>query len=118
MPHVIIEYSANVCPRTEFVEITQIAHKIMIQSGLFAAADIKTRSYVTKDFLVGEKGNQGSFVHVTVYLLEGRTTMQKQNLSEALRDALQLALKNVDQLSIDIREMAKDTYRKYACSSI
>lgn len=118
MPHVIIEYSANVRHMAEFAEITQIAHKIMIQSGLFSAADIKTRSYVTENFLVGEKGNEGSFVHVTVYLLEGRTTLQKQNLSEALRDAVQLPLKNVDQLSIDIRELAKDTYRKYVSTSI
>lgn len=113
MPHVIIEYSANVCPAGQFAEITKIAHKTMVESGLFSATDIKTRSYVAEDFLVGEKGSQGSFVHVTVYLLEGRTTLQKQNLSEALRDALQLPLKNVNQLSVDVRELVKDTYRKY-----
>lgn len=116
MPHLIIEYSANVRPAAEFAEITQIAHNIMIQSGLFSVPDIKTRSYVVDDYLIGEKGSQGSFVHVTVYLLEGRTTLQKQSLSEALRDALKVPLKNVDQLSIDIQEMTKDTYRKYVSS--
>jgi 5-carboxymethyl-2-hydroxymuconate isomerase len=48
-----------------------------------------------------------------VYILEGRSNLQKQNLSDALSDALQIPLEKVDQLSIDIRELAKDTYRKY-----
>jgi len=112
MPHVIIEYSANACPPALGAEMTRIAHNVMMQSGLFSAADIKSRSYAASDFLVGEKGREGSFVHVTVYLLEGRSLLQKQHLSEALRDAMQAYVKNIDQLSIDIRELAKDTYRK------
>jgi 5-carboxymethyl-2-hydroxymuconate isomerase len=113
MPHVIIEYSANICPARQFAEITKAAHDVMIQSGLFSVADIKTRSYVTEDFFVGEKGNQGRFVHVIIYLLEGRSLVQKQALSEAMRDSLASHLKDVDQLSVDIRELSKDTYRKH-----
>ena len=113
MPHVILEYSTNVASVARSAQITKIVHNIMSQCGLFSSADIKTRSHIVEDFLVGEKGREGSFVHVTVYLLEGRTILQKQNLSEALLDALRVPLKNVDQLSIDIRELAKDTYRKY-----
>lgn len=112
MPHLIIEYSNNISSKDTFQEITQAAHEAMIQSGLFSPADIKTRSYMAEDFLVGEKGRQGSFVHARIYLLEGRTTREKQNLSEQLRDTLRLHLKNVDQLSVDIRELKKDTYRK------
>lgn len=113
MPHVIIECSENIRFLVKPADITQIAHTTMIQSGLFNTADIKSRSHVAEDYLVGEKGNHGSFVHVTVYLLEGRSLLQKQNLSEALCAALQVPLKKVDQLSIDIRELTKDTYRKY-----
>ncbi|WHA05051.1 5-carboxymethyl-2-hydroxymuconate Delta-isomerase [Candidatus Bandiella numerosa] len=113
MPHIIIEYSDNVSSLVNPTKITHLAHNIMMQSGLFNAADIKSRSYVSEDYLVGEKGNKGFFVHVTVYILEGRSTLQKQNLSDALSDALQIPLEKVDQLSIDIRELAKDTYRKY-----
>jgi 5-carboxymethyl-2-hydroxymuconate isomerase len=116
MPHVIIEYSSNVCPSEQFSAITKSAHDVMVKSGLFSAADIKTRSYVTDDFLVGEKGQQGSFVHVTIYLLEGRTMLQKQTLSEALHNALRMRLLGVDQISVDIRELEKDTYRKSTCS--
>lgn len=115
MPHLIIEYSSNVRELAEPAEILRLGHNIMTESGLFSVPDIKSRAYEAADFLVGEKGAQGTFVHVRVYLLEGRSTEQKQTLSEALRDALKLPLEQIDQLSIDIRDMTKDTYRKYVC---
>jgi 5-carboxymethyl-2-hydroxymuconate isomerase len=113
MPHVIIEYSENVPALANPAELTQIAHSTMMESGLFNAADVKSRATAAEHYLVGEKGTDGSFVHVTVYLLEGRNLLQKQRLSEALRDALQLPLQKVSQLSVDIRELQKDVYRKY-----
>jgi 5-carboxymethyl-2-hydroxymuconate isomerase len=113
MPHLIIEYSGNVRSMASPAELTRIGHKTMIDSGLFSIPDIKSRAYEAADYLVGEKGSGGSFVHVRVYLLEGRSTQQKQNLSEALRTALKVPLEKIDQLSIDIRELAKETYRKY-----
>jgi 5-carboxymethyl-2-hydroxymuconate isomerase len=83
----------------------------MMASGLFAVpADIKTRAYPTQDFLVG--GEQAALAHVTISLLEGRTIAQKQALTDLVRDALQQLLPTVEQLSVDIRDMTKDTYRK------
>ncbi|RTK92874.1 MAG: 5-carboxymethyl-2-hydroxymuconate Delta-isomerase [Rickettsiales bacterium] len=116
MPHAVIEYTTNVNYPTEFAKITQIVHNVMIQSKLFSVKDIKTRSHKIDDFLLGEKGRQGSFVHVTIYLLEGRTILQKQTLSETLLEALQAPLINVDQLTINIQEIVKDTYRKHVRS--
>lgn len=115
MPHLIIEYSSNVHSLAKPAEILRIGHKIMTESGLFSVPDIKSRIYEAHDFLVGEKGDTGTFVHVRVYLLEGRSSEKKQALSEALRDALKLPLEKIDQLSIDIRDITKDTYRKYVC---
>lgn len=116
MPHVIIEYSANICPAEQFAEITKAAHNVMIRSGLFSTADIKTRSYAAGDFLVGEKGKEGRFIHVIIYLLEGRALQQKQALSESMRDTIKSHVKDIDQLSVDVRELAKEIYRKYVNS--
>jgi 5-carboxymethyl-2-hydroxymuconate isomerase len=112
MPHAIIEYSANLRDVLRSAEVCAVVHNVLIQSGLFTTNDIKTRSYVAEDFLVGEKGSAGSFVHVRVYLFEGRTILQKQTLSESLRDALGAHLPTVDQISVDLREIVRDTYRK------
>lgn len=112
MPHLIIEYSANACAVDQLRKVVQAAHEVMVQSGLFSLADIKTRAYRAEHFMLGGNGEQGSFMHATVALLEGRSVAQRQALSEAVRDALQRHV-TVDQLSVEVREMAKDTYRKF-----
>lgn len=84
----------------------------MLECGLFTPADIKTRSYEAEDFCVGAKGRDGSFIHVSVWLLEGRTNEQKGALTGAIKANLCGVLKNVDQVSVDIQDMVRDTYRK------
>ncbi len=113
MPHAIIEYSEPLRPLIRSTEAVRLVHEAMIKSGVFNTADIKTRAHATDDFLVGEMGRTGSFIHVRIYLLEGRTSEQKQGLTEAIRTTLATALPQVNQLSVDIRDMVKETYRKY-----
>lgn len=110
MPHAILEYSSNINYTTK---ITESIHKAMIQSDLFKASAIKTRALKLEDFFVGEKGSAGSFVHVTIYLLQGRSVEQKQILSDSILAVLQTHLIEVDQLSVNIQELSRDTYRKY-----
>lgn len=112
MPHVIIEYSNNVHEVVQAAQITKHAHETLINSGLFSTPDIKTRSYSAEDYLVGDKGKDGSFLHICVYLLDGRSVEKKQALSEALRDMLVERLPQVDQLSVDIRDLSREIYRK------
>jgi 5-carboxymethyl-2-hydroxymuconate isomerase len=114
MPHAIIEYSANIADTVETLDITALVHKTMIGSGLFTPSAIKTRSHMSSDFLVGEKLRIGSFLHLSVYFLEGRSAEQKAALSDALIAALQTPLHIVDEVTVDLREMNKETYRKYS----
>lgn len=113
MPHLIIEYAHTIATPDRIAQANKAAHDAMIQSGLFTPADIKTRAYIAGHVLVGEQGGQASFVHATVRLLEGRSTQQKQTLSEALREVLKQHMPDADQLSVDIQDMVKDTYRKH-----
>lgn len=112
MPHLVLEYSSNLGAQMKAGEVVKAGHQAMIASGLFNTPDIKTRAYETTDYYVGEKGASGSFVHATVALLEGRTIAQRESLSGALRDALAKALGPVDQLSVDVRDMTRESYRK------
>jgi 5-carboxymethyl-2-hydroxymuconate isomerase len=116
MPHLVIEYSATLHSHMQSEDVLGAAHQVMIESGLFSAKDIKTRAYVADDFLVGEKGQDGSFLHVTVSLLEGRTLEQKQALSDTLRDVIAASVAHVEQLSVDVQDMVRETYRKYSAS--
>lgn len=112
MPHLILEHSANIESHIMQSEVIQHLHATMIASGLFNASDVKSRSYCTHNFAVGEKAMNGSFGHVSIYLLEGRTQEQKINLTQSIRKTLGEHLHGVDQLSVDIRDMVRDTYQK------
>ena len=113
MPHAIIEYSANIEDEVLAADLSDRIHGTLIECGLFSAKDIKTRSYCAEDFMVGEKGQDGSFVHVTVSLFDGRTLEQKQDLSQKVLDSLQEAeMEGVDSISVDIRDITKACYRK------
>ena len=112
MPHVVIEYSQPVTETGDIEAILHLVHHKMIESGLFNAPDIKTRAYAADKFMVGTKGKDGSFVHITVSILHGRTLEQRQTLADTLLDSVRKPLHFVDQVTVNIHEMARETYRK------
>ena len=118
MPHAVIEYSGNLT--YDFIEhdidLVDIVHGLMMNSELFDLNAIKTRSICMDNWMVGEKGQDGTFVHVTVSLLTGRTVEQRQKLSDDMIAALGEYLPKdiIDQITVEIREMDKETYRKYS----
>jgi 5-carboxymethyl-2-hydroxymuconate isomerase len=112
MPHVVIEYSKPIAETVDIEAIIHLLHHRMIDSGLFNAPDIKTRAYAADYFSVGTMGQDGSFVHVNVSILHGRTLEQRETLVNALLDSIREPLHLVDQVTINIHEMARETYRK------
>ncbi|MDB5477686.1 MAG: 5-carboxymethyl-2-hydroxymuconate isomerase [Alphaproteobacteria bacterium] len=113
MPHAIIEYSANLASEMQAQDISALVHRTSIESGLFGPENLKTRSYKAEDFHVGTKGSEGSFMHIRIYMLEGRSNEQKKELSEKLVSAVANAIPAIGQLSVDIRDMNRTTYAKY-----
>lgn len=112
MPHAIIEYSDNLTPDVASGHVVDHVHTAMIESGLFQIEAIKTRAFATHDFRVGAKGAQGSFVYISVALLAGRTLEQRKALSDSILAAVKPSLSHADQVTVEIREMDRDTYQK------
>ena len=112
MPHALLEYSSNLSDAIREKHLTKTVHNTMITSGLFEAKNIKTRSHATDDFYVGADMENGSFLHIGIAILEGRSTEQKQHLSEALINAVQPLLPQANSITIEIRDMDKISYRK------
>lgn len=112
MPHAVIEYSGNLQQTVEEAGLSALVHRAMVECGLFNAANIKTRSYKADDFHVGLAGNEGSFVHITLSILTGRTAEQREMLSNLMMQAVRVPLKIADEVTIDVREMSRDSYKK------
>lgn len=113
MPHVVIEYSDNLASDVKEADLVEILHHAIGQCGLFKPDDIKTRAYAASDFLVGENGRDGSFVHLTVSIKSGRTPEQRQALAATLLDMLKAHIAVAEQLTVDIRELDATIYQKF-----
>ena len=109
MPHIVCHYSAT-SDMPLMHHVMQAIHKAAASTGIVKADDLKIRALPFTDYLVA--GEQRSFFHVSFYLLAGRTPEQKEHLSIELRKALAVMLTAVHSISIDIRDMDPQAYKK------
>ena len=111
MPHFIIEYSSRGHDGLfEASSLMRSLHDAAAATGIMQAEDIKVRAMPFADYLVA--GSSDGFCHLSVYMLNGRTAEQKTLLSEALRAVMYKMLPRTKSLSVDIRDMDPDAYKK------
>jgi 5-carboxymethyl-2-hydroxymuconate isomerase len=91
-------------------EVLLALHRATTATGVVKAEDLKIRAQAFDDYLVA--GQDRSFFHVTLYMLAGRTPQQKESLSVEIRKALVELLDDTYSLSVDIRDMDPDAYKK------
>lgn len=113
MPHAVIEYSQTLSQRPDGPSGSQLVEVVFegaLASGLFDRKDIKCRALPYNDYCVA--GDQRDFVHVVVYLLDGRDKDQKKHLSQSVFDQLKSLIKKDCSLTVDVRDIQRDIYCK------
>ncbi|MCD7097119.1 5-carboxymethyl-2-hydroxymuconate Delta-isomerase [Stenotrophomonas sp. MMGLT7] len=120
MPHVIMEYSANL-PGFDATQALGQLNQALFASGQVATPlDIKGRAHALQDWVIGTADVDRSahgFVHVTVCLLSGRTPEAKQSISAALMQVLREQAYPAGvrvQFSVELRDMDRACYGKDA----
>lgn len=108
MPHFVLDCSANVIKLRSPQEIIQKVYDTAKSTELFAERDIKVRINPFEHYNVGN--SQDDFVHVFANIMEGRTVVQKKDLSERIVSELKLMLPEVPIISINIRDFEQATY--------
>lgn len=79
-----------------------------MSTGLFVESEIKVR---INPFSYYNNGNSlNDFIHVFGYIMEGRDTDQKSQLSKAIVTSLNTILPEVPVISINIKDFEKATY--------
>lgn len=110
MPHLVIEYSADTLDKDKVARLMEQLFVAAGQTGVMQPEDIKVRARSYDDFLLA--GKRDSFVHLSVYLLAGRTPEQKVTLSTRLRQTMADLCPDVTSLSVDVRDMDPVAYKK------
>lgn len=119
MPHLIIEYTANL---TAFSPSNALwlANQALINSGLFAESDIKSRALCLDQFLVGTGCVEHGYVHARLELLSGRTDEQRKTIAHAVMSALTSLVEQNQvpvQVSVETVEIHAVSYAKTAIRS-
>ncbi len=84
MPHIIIEYSANLDGRLDVKSLVDEVHQAVIASGLFELPAIRTRAVRRDVFRVADGDARNGFVHITARIRQGRTADQRKSLGQGL----------------------------------
>ncbi|MTI10472.1 5-carboxymethyl-2-hydroxymuconate Delta-isomerase [Curvivirga aplysinae] len=110
MPHFRIEYSRDVEERHDIGDAVKNAFAAGVKTGEMTADALKVRATPYDHHMINVDG--GSFVHMTVYLLEGRTVEQKDKIGNILLESLSESFSTVTSVSIDFRDMEAAAYKK------
>ncbi len=108
MPHFIIDCSEGITQLKKPMEIIQEVYNTAHETGLFAKGDIKVRLNPFKNYIVG--GETSDFIHVFSYIMEGRNTVQKSNLSRQIVTKLNGMFPEVPVISVNIKDFEKASY--------
>lgn len=122
MPHIVVEYSANLRDDGDLPSLlSKINASMIAERGptgpVFPAAGIRSRAIAVDDWCVADGANaDDAFVHLTVRIARGRSEAQKQKAFDAVFEivkdhfASSYATRGL-ALSMDVDEFTNPTWK-------
>ena len=118
MPHVTIEYSANVAARMDMARFVRAVHAAALATGVFPIGGIRTRAYATQFYEIADGHPDNAFVHVVLRIGQGRDLATRKRACEQVLAAVCAALEQPFAgaplaISLEMQEIdAQLAYRK------
>lgn len=110
MPHLIVEATEQTLEHLPSTELMQKLHAAANTTGLFDEKSIKVRIRPYETALIA--GRLDEFVHVTIYLIDGRDKATKKRLATAVHDMVRALYPNCASVSVDVRDLDREIYTK------
>jgi 5-carboxymethyl-2-hydroxymuconate isomerase len=88
LPHLIIEYSANIEDQIALDALLDTMHACALATGVFPLGGLRVRAHRTDAFRIADKAPENGFVHVTALIGHGRPLDVQQRAGEQLFAAL------------------------------
>jgi 5-carboxymethyl-2-hydroxymuconate isomerase len=116
MPHIILETTSDVVENQDIVDILE---RLVTKLGSFETIGshaIKAYHSLRHTWLIGEGGPNG-FIHCEVAILTGRPSELKNSIADGMyAELLECFHQSQDSkeagITLELREMDKETYRK------
>jgi 5-carboxymethyl-2-hydroxymuconate isomerase len=82
MPHLIVEYSANLEPALDMGRLVQALHEPALETGIFPIGGIRTRAARRDLYRVADGHVDNAFIHVQARIGAGRSAEVRQRAAE------------------------------------
>ena len=118
MPHLTLEYSANVdCP-SNLADLFKRLHGVLVEKGGIKLENCKSRGRVAEDFFVASGRESDGFVHLDIRFLEGRPPEVKRVVGQESCDLLiewfHDSVEKLDlQITVEVRDIRRTFYFKH-----
>ena len=114
MPHVIVEYSANIEADITPQRLVEEIHSAAITSGIAEPVAVRTRLMRREHYRVGDGSPENAFVHIDIRARKGRSMEQKKAMVQTIYDQANKTLDVVFKarplaLTVEIHEIDPDT---------
>lgn len=84
MPHIIIEYSANLRDSVDFPQFLSALRGTALATGVFPLGGIRIRAYETSHYLIADGHPDNAFVHIMLRVGHGRDLDTRKRACEAI----------------------------------
>ena len=82
MPHIVIEYSANVRGQVGPEDLVARVHEVALRTGVFPVGGIRTRAVERTCYRVADGHPDNAFVHVVMRIRHGRDLATRRRAGE------------------------------------
>jgi 5-carboxymethyl-2-hydroxymuconate isomerase len=117
MPHIVLEYSANIEDHLDMATLCTVLKDAAAATGVFPPAGIRVRAYRSDHVVIADGDPRHGFVDIMVRLAAGRNDDAKSRAVDAIFDAARdftadLMATQPFMLSLDLREIDARFSRK------
>ena len=88
MPHIVVEYSANIHDRMQLPALLEKLHAAALATGVFPVGGTRTRAAGRSDYRIADGHPDNAFVHLSLMVGHGRDEETLRRASGAIFDAL------------------------------
>ena len=110
MPHLTLEYSANVEGKADIAALCRELHAAVMASGLFELGAVRVRAFAAQHYAIADLDSRNSFIDMSFRIGKGRSAAEKKAAGEAIfaaasRHCSTLLAEPHFALSLEIREI-------------
>ncbi|HEX3349094.1 MAG TPA: hypothetical protein VHS58_13440 [Acetobacteraceae bacterium] len=111
MPHITVEYSANLEPRVELMRLLEVVHAAALRTGMIEIGGLRTRAERREHYVVADGDAANAFVAIRARVGAGRDDATRARFAETIFAAVTEFLEPIYRtsplaISLDVEEIA------------